>query len=93
MLALHAENAAKFVHLNKSKHKGLDKAFNRTEGKSNLCWGYQIKTAIKCKHLVGQTKAREFSWEGERLNLDSFRNYIGVANRRTLPEIPTAFVI
>lgn len=93
MFALHVENTAKVVHLNKSKHKGLDKAFNRTEGKNNLCTGYQIKTDIKCKHLLVQTKARKFSWEGERLNLDSFRNYIGVAERRILPEIPTAFVI
>lgn len=27
------------------------------------------------------------------MNLDSFRNYIGVAERRILLEIPTAFVI
>lgn len=30
---------------------------------------------------------------GETVNLDSFRNYIGVAERRILLEIPTAFVI
>jgi len=93
LFALHTENTAKVVRLNKSKHKGLDKAFNRTGGKNNLYTGYQIKTDIKCKHLLVQTKARKFSWEGERLNLDSFRNYIGVAQRRFLSEIPTAFVI
>lgn len=65
LFALHAENIAKVVYFCKSKHKGLDKAFNRTEGKNNLCTGYQIKTDIKCKHLLVQTKARKFSWEGE----------------------------
>lgn len=65
--ALHIENTAKVVHLNESKHKGIDKAFNRTEGENNLWTGYQIKTDIKCKHLLVQTKARKFSWEGERL--------------------------
>lgn len=30
---------------------------------------------------------------GETVNLDSFRNYIGVAEGRILPEIPIAFVI
>lgn len=93
LFALHVENIARAVHFSKSKHKGLDKAFNRTEGKNNLCRGYQIKTDIKCKHLLVQTKARKFSWEGERPSLDSFRNYIGIAERRTLPAIPTAFVI
>lgn len=93
VFALHTENAAKVVHLNKSKHKGLDKACNRTEGKNNLCRSYQIKSDIKCKHLLEQTKARQFSWEGERLNLDSFRNYLGEAERRILPAIPTTFGI
>lgn len=65
--ALHVENTAKVVHLNESKHKGVDKAFNRTGGENNLWMGYQIKTDIKCKHLLVQTKARKFSWDGERL--------------------------
>lgn len=83
----------KLFILTRANIRDLIRLLIEQKGKIILCTGYQIKTDIKCKHLLVQTKARKFSWEGERPSLDSFRNYIGVAERRILPEIPTAFVI